>query len=70
MPFTGIRFINSATEVIPETYDPARVANLGDVPICNMLNLTLLNTEVTTLHPRVIHVGIVRLFVNGDHSIT
>ncbi len=63
-----IRYINTATKVIP--YERARVADLGDVPISNTLNLDLLNGEIRAFFERVVEAGIVPLTVGGDHSIT
>lgn len=63
-----IRYINPATKVIP--YDHARVADLGDVPIYNTLNLELLNEEIRAFYERIVEAGIVPLSVGGDHSIS
>jgi len=63
-----IRYINPATKVVP--YDHARVADLGDVPIQNTLNLELLNGEIRAFYQRVVEAGIVPLSVGGDHSIS
>lgn len=63
-----IRYINTATKVIP--YEHARVADLGDVPISNTLNLELLNEEIRAFYLRIVAAGIVPLSVGGDHSIS
>lgn len=63
-----IRYINTTTKVIP--YEHARVADLGDVPISNTLNLELLNGEIRRYFDRVAEEGIVPLAVGGDHSIS
>jgi agmatinase len=63
-----IRYINPVTKVIP--YDHARIADLGDVPIYNTLNLELLNEEIHAFYQRIAEAGIVPLSVGGDHSIS
>jgi len=63
-----IRYIHPSTKVIP--YERARIADLGDVPICNTLNLELLNNEITAYYQRIVEAGIVPLSVGGDHSIS
>jgi len=63
-----IRYINPWTKVIP--YDHVRVADLGDVPICNTLNIDLLNGEIFDFYQRVHAAGIRPLSVGGDHSIS
>ena len=63
-----IRYINTSTKIIP--YDHACVADLGDVPIANTLNLDLLNGEIRAFYQRIVSVGILPLSVGGDHSIS
>jgi len=63
-----IRYINPKTKVIP--YDHARVADLGDVPIYNTLNLELLNEEIRGFYQSVRDAKVLPLSVGGDHSIS
>lgn len=63
-----IRYINPITKVIP--YDHARVADLGDVPIYNTLNLEALNEEIFAYYEKVHAAGMIPLSVGGDHSIS
>jgi len=63
-----IRYLNPITKVIP--YDHARVADLGDVPIYNTLDLEQLNEEIFAYYEKVHAAGVVPLSVGGDHSIS
>lgn len=63
-----IRYINPITGMIP--YDHARVADLGDVPIHNTLDLNLIFDEILEYYSRVRDAGIIPLSTGGDHSIS
>lgn len=63
-----IRYINPITKVIP--FDHARVADLGDVPIRNTLNLDLICEEIYAYYRKIYEAGIIPLSVGGDHSIS
>ncbi|HWL53047.1 MAG TPA: agmatinase [Chthoniobacteraceae bacterium] len=63
-----IRYINPITKVIP--YDHARVADLGDVPIYNTLDLERINEEIFAYYEKVHAAGVIPLSAGGDHSIS